>query len=79
MDTNSTHASALIQATRSVTVPDICDVEDAAFHLRTSFATVRRWMRDGTLPGAKLGRRWYVTREALLAHLRQRSMRVVSP
>lgn len=39
-------------------------VEALAEALRVSEYTVRRWCRDGVIPARKVGRRWYVLREA---------------
>jgi excisionase family DNA binding protein len=42
--------------------------EDLAEILQLSVATVQRMLKDGTLPGFKLGsRRWYVLGKDLLA------------
>jgi len=51
---------------RSLYLPEVGTVEDIAEHLRMSPETVRRKLRDGTLVGRKVGRRWYITRRALL-------------
>jgi excisionase family DNA binding protein len=79
MSPSNSRSSALIEATRSVTVPDICSVEDVAHHLKASHGTVCRWLRDGVIPGRKVGRRWFVTREVLLALVQGKHLRVVSP
>ena len=77
MSTPSVNHSTLLSATRAAIVPDICAPEDVALYLRISRPTALRWMREGTIQAAKLGSRWYVTRDALLSHLRQRSIRAV--
>ena len=60
---------AAAAALRSVSLPDVATVESVAHILRVSPSTVRAHLRAGHLPGRKLGRRWYVSRPALLAVL----------
>lgn len=62
--------TAAAQAFRSVALPDICRVEDLASHLQLAPSTIRRALREGRLPGRRLGRRWLVSRSALLEWLR---------
>jgi hypothetical protein len=73
MSRTSEYADALVQAARSLTIADVCSVEDLAIHFRVSRAAVRRWLKLGLLPGRRIGRRWYVTRHAILASLRGES------
>jgi excisionase family DNA binding protein len=61
---------ALIDALRRVALPDVCRVEDLAQHLRLASPTIRRLLRSGTIPGRKLGGRWFVARLDLLTSLR---------
>jgi excisionase family DNA binding protein len=42
-------------------------VDEAAQYLRIHPATVRRLMRDGQLQGVKLGKRWFIARNSLVA------------
>lgn len=45
---------------------DVLSVEQLAALLKVSCLTVQRWCRSGQLPTArKIGRRWYVPREAI--------------
>lgn len=50
-------------------LPDVLAVEDLVTHLRRSPAAIRAHLRAGNIPGRKIGRRWLVDREALLATL----------
>jgi len=54
---------------RNLYLPEVGTVEDVSEHLRLTPETVRRRLRDGTLIGRKVGRRWYITRRALLGVL----------
>lgn len=67
MPSNSIQAA--IAATRAIALPEVCLVEDIAQHLRRSPTAVRALIRSGRLPGLKVGRRWVLTREAVLAAL----------
>ena len=42
------------------TVPDIMTIEQAAKYLQLTTETVRRAAREGSLPSAKIGRRWRI-------------------
>jgi len=55
--------------TRNLYLPEVGTVEDISEHLHLTRETVRRRLRDGTLVGRKVGRRWYITRRALLGVL----------
>ena len=61
--------SAAAEALRSVSLPDVSTVQDLARHLRLSESTVRAHLRAGRLPGRRVGRRWFIPRQALLAFL----------
>ena len=61
---------AAAKALRSVSLPDICRVEDLAHHLGVSQSAVRAALRAGRLPGRRVGRRWLIPRPALLESLR---------
>jgi excisionase family DNA binding protein len=39
---------------------EVMSTEQVAAYLGVSFGTIRRWIRDGTLPAAKIGRRLFV-------------------
>lgn len=45
------------------------DVEEAAKRLGLSVSTVRRMVRDGTLPAYKLGKQWRFKPEELTAYV----------
>lgn len=55
-----------VEALRALSLPDICRVEDIAAHLKISQSAVRRLLRTGDIPGRRVGRRWLVSRLALL-------------
>lgn len=58
-----------VAALRALSLPDVATVEDVALHLKLSSETVRAHLRARRLPGRRIGRRWYVTRQALLSFL----------
>jgi len=51
---------------RSLPPPRILTATDLARALDVSVSTARRWLRTGQLPGVRLGRRWYASREAVV-------------
>ncbi|MEM9194778.1 MAG: helix-turn-helix domain-containing protein [Myxococcota bacterium] len=59
----------IVAATRTLSVPDVLVVEDLALHLRRSPSAVRTLLREGKLPGRKVGRRWVTLRRDLLDQL----------
>lgn len=69
MSNKPSQVTAAIAATRSVLLPQILDVQDLAKWLRCSEPTVRALLRAGRLPGRRIGRRWLVSRDALLSFL----------
>lgn len=50
-------------------LPLLCDVCDAGLLLRQNPEVVARMARDGILPGAKIGQRWFFRRDDLVAYL----------
>ena len=60
-------------ALRSISLPDVATVEDLARILRLSRSTIRGHLRAGAIPGRKIGRRWLVSRPALLRWLAEPS------
>ena len=58
---------AAAKALRSVSLPDVVTVDDLACHLRLSPSAVRAALREGRIPGRRVGRRWLISRPALLA------------
>ena len=54
-----------------ILLPDLLVVEDLAPFLRISAAGVRRLLREGVLPGRRVGRRWVIERQTLLEALRR--------
>jgi excisionase family DNA binding protein len=48
---------------------DSWTVEDAAGILRVAPSTIRRWLRDGSLPGHKKGREWRIERKDTLLRI----------
>ena len=69
MTDNKLSAEAATRALRAVALPDILKVEDLAQHLGISHEAVRRALREGKLPGRRVGRRWLLSRSALLEWL----------
>lgn len=57
---------------RSRTV-EVLTPEEVAEILKVTPATVRKLLRDGELPGRKIGKSWRVTRQALEAYLMEPS------
>ena len=45
-------------------------VEDTAEELQLNVQTVRKWLRQGRLPGRKIGREWRISRQELEDYLR---------
>jgi excisionase family DNA binding protein len=50
-------------------LPDLVRVEHLAQALGLCATSVRRLIRDGTIPARRIGRRWIITRGELLAAL----------
>ena len=50
-------------------LPEILATEDVADAFGRTSRFARRLFQRGEIPGRKVGRRWFTTREALLAHL----------
>jgi excisionase family DNA binding protein len=48
----------------------VLTAEDAAERLHTTTRTVRRWLRDGRIPGRKVGKAWLIPEAALTKFLR---------
>jgi len=69
MEPLSQRSTAAVAATRTVLLPEILDLRDLAFWLRCSRSTARARLRSGEIPGRRLGRRWLITRTALLRAL----------
>lgn len=65
----STSHEALVAATRAIALPDVASAADLARHLHLSESAVRGLLRTGVIPGRKLGRKWFVSRQALLSVL----------
>jgi len=63
----STPASS--RAVESIYLPDILVAEELSSILRMTPAGVRAALRAGRIPGRRVGRRWLVSRTALLAHI----------
>ena len=51
--------------------PELMTAEEVAVHLRCSPGYVRSLWRDGQLPGRKIGRQQVISREQLIAWIRQ--------
>ena len=70
-----TREAAASAATRAVMLPDLILVEDLAQFLGVAPSSVTRLLRRGELPGRKVGKRWIVTRHALLRALTRTAAR----
>lgn len=44
--------------------------EEAAEYLKTNPQTIRRMLREGKIPAAKVGREWRIHKDALDAYLK---------
>jgi len=52
---------------------NLVTVEEAAESLRISQETLRRWLREGSIPGAlKVGRQWRIDLDQLRQYLKMR-------
>jgi len=51
---------------------EVLTAEEAARYLRVGERTLRRMLREGRLPGRKVGREWRIAREALDRYLKER-------
>jgi excisionase family DNA binding protein len=56
--------------TLPINAPHIMNPEEAAEYLRVTPQTVYRRLREGSLPGAKVGGQWRILKEDLDAYLK---------
>lgn len=56
--------------------PSVCTLDDAARDLQLHTNTVSLWVRDGRLPGAKIGRSYRLWRPAIFAHIQAQPYRL---
>jgi excisionase family DNA binding protein len=81
MNTTSPTKADAVAATRAVLLPEVLDVEALAYWLRCSPSSARAHLRAGRIRGRRIGRRWLISREAVLRALaserEQAPMRVV--
>jgi excisionase family DNA binding protein len=54
---------------RHLPPPRVLTAADLAKVLDISIPTARRWLRSGRLPGVRIGRRWYASREAIVGRI----------
>ena len=54
---------------RHLPPPRVLTAADLALTLNVSVSTARRWLREGQLPGVRLGRRWFASREAVISRI----------
>lgn len=66
MDNTSEQRAA---AQRGVILPEVCTVQDLAFHFDRPHSSILRLLRCGVIPARKLGGRWYTTRLDVLGVL----------
>ena len=52
---------------------EVYTVEEVAQTLKVPVETVYKWLRNGSLKGAKLGKHWRITEEQLQAFIDERS------
>jgi excisionase family DNA binding protein len=52
---------------------ELLTVHEAALRLRRSTEQVRRYLREGKLPGRRIGGQWFIQEEALAAYPRERT------
>ena len=78
MDPLTSRAASAVAATRTVLVPDVLDASGASFWLHCSLPYVRSLLRSGRLAGRRVGRRWLITRTALLAFVNEAQGRLDS-
>ena len=58
---------------------DILTVAEAAAYAKLAPKTLRTWLKQGRLPGLRVGRHWRVERRVLLQFLRQQGRQAVQP
>lgn len=61
---------AAIAAARAISLPEILTVRDVAQALQLSLRAARGHIAAGRIPGRRVGRKWVVTRSALLEAVR---------
>jgi excisionase family DNA binding protein len=54
---------------------EVMTMPEAAAYLKIHLATLKRWIREGVIPVAKIGRRVLVRKQAVDAVLRQHEQR----
>lgn len=59
-----------IQAELPTTLNKILTVPQAAAQLQVSERTIYEWLRDGKLPGRKIGKVWRMSADAIVDFLR---------
>lgn len=53
-------------------LPDLLSVSEAALYLDVHPNTIKRWLKNGTIPGSRLGVKWYISADALSKVLNRR-------
>jgi excisionase family DNA binding protein len=56
---------------------EILTVHEAAAYAKIAPKTLRQWLRQGQLPGLRVGSQWRVEKRALLRFLRQQGQQAV--
>ena len=56
--------------------PEVLTVGEAAKFLRVSESQVRALLREGQIPGNKIGREWRIVKSDLLNHLRGKAGKI---
>ena len=57
---------------REVPKPRLIKPEEAAYRLGVSTLTIKKWLRNGKLPGVKVGHLWRVDEEDLERFIEER-------
>ena len=52
---------------------ELLTVKEMAEYLKMNPQVVRRWLREGRLPGIKMGKEWRAAKEDIDAMLKQKS------
>lgn len=50
---------------------ELMTVQETAKYLKVDTETVRRWLREGKIPGSKVGRKWLISKLDIDAMLKK--------
>jgi excisionase family DNA binding protein len=54
---------------------EVLTIDEAAIFLKMASKTVRKMLKEGTLPGRQVGRQWRITKRSLLDYIDGGEMR----